>query len=283
MSTEDELPKRGHKLRQRLHEVITEADTPAGRWFDIILLIFIMASVLIVILESVPSLDSRYHMAFKATEWIFTIFFTIEYALRLYSTYKPRKYALSFFGVIDLLSILPTYLSLIIAGTHSLMVIRALRLLRVFRILKLANFTRQGRIIMAALVSSLPKILVFLVFILVLVMIFGSIMYLIEGGTNANFDSIPRSIYWAIVTLTTVGYGDITPNTNLGQALAAFIMILGYAVIAVPTGIISSDLIRQTSRDMRIEVNTQLCQYCGKKGHADDAQFCKYCSKPLNA
>lgn len=279
---EQQQKRKYHKTRQLLHELITEADTPRGKRFDIILLVMIIISVLVVMLESVPSLDARYHGTFVVLEWFFTIFFTIEYGLRLYTVYKPMKYAASFFGIIDLLAILPTYLSLFIAGTQSLMVIRALRLLRVFRILKLANFTRQGRIILAALKASLPKILVFLMFILVLVMIFGSVMYLIEGGNNENFDSIPRGIYWAIVTLTTVGYGDITPNSNLGQFLAAFIMILGYAVIAVPTGIISSDIIRKSHLDHDYD-NTQVCQYCGSGKHANGANYCKDCGEELHA
>ena len=273
---------KNHKFRQRIHEIITEADTPQGRWFDVILLIFIIASVAMVMMETVPKL-ARFETFFIALEWIFTIFFTIEYGLRLYSTYRPWKYATSFFGVIDLLAILPTYLSLIFGAGAPLMIIRALRLLRIFRILKLAKFTRQGKVILSALRSSFPKILVFLLFIVVLVMICGSVMYLIEGGHNPAFDSIPRSIYWAVVTLTTVGYGDITPHSSLGQFIAACIMILGYSVIAVPTGIISSDIIRNTASIEKEEsLNTQICQFCNKAGHTDDAHFCKHCGESLN-
>ncbi len=283
MSTHDE--HKHHDLRRKIHEVITEADTPAGRWFDIILFLFILASVAIVMLETMDSL-AKYTSLFIALEWIFTIFFTIEYGLRLYSTYKPMKYATSFFGVIDLLAIIPTYLGLLFGGYKSLMVIRALRLLRIFRILKLAKFTRQGKLILSSLRHSFPKIFVFLLFVVVVVMIFGAIMYLIEGGNNDGFDSIPRSVYWAIVTLTTVGYGDITPSTPLGQFIAACVMLLGYAVIAVPTGIISSEIVRSnqlTEPEALESTNTQICQFCSKAGHADDAEYCKHCGESLTA
>ena len=269
-------------LRNRLHEVIFEADTKAGKWFDIILLIAILASVIIVILESVPSYQAKYGTLFRTLEWAFTIFFTIEYGLRLYAVYKPMKYAKSFFGIIDLMSILPTYLSLLIVGTHSLMIVRGLRLLRVFRIFKLANFLSQGQVIMAALKSSRDKIFVFVIFILIMVSIFGSIMYLVEGASNDQFDSIPRSIYWAIVTLTTVGYGDISPVTPFGQAIAAVIMISGYAIIAVPTGIVTAEAMQQAARTKDKKVSTQSCRYCSAEGHDEDAEFCKYCGEALH-
>lgn len=269
-------------FREQLHEVIFEADTKAGKWFDIILLIAILASVIIVIVESVPSYQERFGTLFTALEWAFTIFFTIEYGLRLYAVYKPMKYAKSFFGIIDLMSILPTYLSLIFAGTHSLMIVRGLRLLRVFRIFKLANFLSQGQVIMSSLKASRDKIFVFVIFILIMVSIFGSIMYLVEGANNDQFDSIPRSIYWAIVTLTTVGYGDISPVTPFGQAIAAVIMISGYAIIAVPTGIVTAEAMQQAEKTKNKKISTQSCRYCSAEGHDKDALYCKYCGEALH-
>jgi len=265
-------------LKEKLHEIIFEADTRTGKFFDILLIILILASVLVVMLESVDSINTNYKYIFDILELVFTIFFTFEYILRLYIVYRPMKYALSFFGIVDLLAILPSYLSFFLVGSESLLVIRALRLLRVFRIFKLANFTREGQIIMIAMRKSLRKILVFLIFVLLLVTIFGSIMYLIEGNSNNGFDSIPRSVYWAIVTLTTVGYGDISPVTPLGQFLAAIVMMLGYAVIAVPTGIVTAELTWSKHHD----TNTQVCRYCAKEGHHDDAKYCDGCGEKLN-
>lgn len=264
--------------KERLHEIIFEADTPKGKAFDVWLLIFILASVMIVILETVPSLQERFGQTFLIMEWIFTIFFTIEYFLRLYCVYRPLKYATSFFGVIDLLSFLPTYLSLFIAGTQYFLVIRALRLLRVFRIFKLTHFLREGIVLVRALRESRRKILVFMMFVVLMVTIIGAMMYLVEGGQNPSFSSIPKSIYWAIVTLTTVGYGDITPVTNFGQFLSAIVMILGYAVIAVPTGIVSVGIMQSE----KATPTTQACRYCGRGGHDNDATYCKYCGARLN-
>ncbi len=266
-------------LKEKLHEIIFEADTPAGKAFDIALLLLIMASVLVVMLESIQSLQSRFASLFYILEWGFTIIFTIEYILRLYCVYRPARYAASFFGIVDLLAILPTYISLLIYGAQYLLVIRVLRLLRVFRIFKLGHFLREGEAIVRALKASQAKITVFLAFVLLLVIIIGSVMYLVEGGRNEGFSSIPRSIYWTIVTLTTVGYGDITPATALGQFLSAFIMILGYAIIAVPTGIVSAEMIGGFKKQA---YTTQSCRYCGKEGHADDAIYCKYCGEKLN-
>ncbi|MEM9547679.1 MAG: ion transporter [Bacteroidota bacterium] len=268
--------------RAKLHEVIFEAETKAGKTFDVILLIAILASVIVVILESVPTYDAKYGMIFDILEWMFTIFFTIEYGLRLYSEYNPKKYATSFFGIIDLMSILPTYLSILFVGTQSLMIVRGLRLLRVFRIFKLANFLIEGQIIIKALKASRAKITIFIIFILIMVSIFGSVMYLVEGTQNDQFDSIPRSIYWAIVTLTTVGYGDISPQTNFGQFIAAIIMISGYAIIAVPTGIVSSELMDVANRKRKQKVSSYTCQHCSEEGHDDDAKHCKYCGEKLN-
>lgn len=266
-------------LKHKIHEIIFEADTPAGKFFDIALLVFIIGSVLAVVLETVPSIFERYSEVIIILEWIFTIFFTIEYILRLYSTLKPLKYATSFYGIIDLLAILPSYLTLIFAGVQSLMVIRAIRLLRIFRIFKMVSFIEEAEYISRALFKSSRKILVFLFAILMIVVIVGSVMYLVEGSVNPDFDSIPRSIYWAIVTLTTVGYGDISPNSNFGQFIAAFVMILGYAVIAVPTGIVTNELM---TGKKQVQTNTQVCMSCSKAGHDDDATFCKYCGSEIN-
>ena len=270
-------PAEPNRLREQLHEIIFEADTPTGKLFDILLLVFILLSVAIVMVESVDQYAAAYGTYFVALEWVLTIFFTIEYLLRLYAVLRPWKYATSFFGIIDLLSILPAYLSLFALGSQSLLTIRALRLLRVFRIFKLGHYMNEGALIMNALRASYNKIMVFLFFILVLVTIIGSVMYLIEGEKNPAFTSIPKSVYWAIVTLTTVGYGDITPQTNIGQFLSAAVMILGYAVIAVPTGIVTNELIGQQDNP----TNTQACRFCGKEGHGDDAIYCKYCGEML--
>lgn len=277
--------KHNGPMRERLHEIIFEADTPAGKWFDISVLIMIIASVIVVMIETVPSLSDTTHNLLYGLEWVFTIFFTMEYILRMYVVHRKMKYATSFFGIIDLASILPAYLIFFGIGTTSLMTIRALRLLRVFRIFKMISFMRQGKIITDSLKASRAKIGIFMFFILIAITITGSLMYLIEGGTNEDFDSIPRSIYWAIVTLTTVGYGDIVPATVLGQMVASFIMIMGYSVIAVPTGIISADMMNRNKsrrRKKEKEITTQVCRYCCKEGHDQDAIFCKYCSEKLN-
>jgi len=266
--------------RERLHEIIFEADTKLGKWFDEALLVMIIMSVIVVMLETVDSYNAKYHTLFVFLEWVFTIFFTIEYFTRLYVVYNPKKYATSFYGVVDLLSILPTYISLFLGGTQSLMIIRALRLLRVFRIFKLGSYLSQGRVLSEALKASKGKIIVFLFAVFIMVCIFGSIMYLVESnGHNEQFDNIPRSIYWAIVTLTTVGYGDISPSTPLGQFIAAIVMILGYAVIAVPTGIVSSEIMKSSDDD---EVSTQACKYCMEEDHNISAVFCHQCGKELN-
>ena len=275
-------PPNFRTLRNKLHEIIFGADPPAGKGFDILLMVFIIASVLVVMLETVDYIAVRFATLFYVLEWTFTIFFTIEYLLRLYCVYHPLKYALSFYGIIDLLAILPTYISYFFAGTHYLVVIRALRLLRVFRIFKLGKFMREGRVILIALRESQAKITVFLVFIVLMVTIVGSVMYLVEGGEGSNFTSIPRSVYWAIVTLTTVGYGDIAPTTEIGQFLAAVVMIMGYAVIAVPTGIVSSELIRTTTKTTATP-DVRVCHYCASEGHDADAIHCKYCGEKLDA
>lgn len=259
----------------KLHEVIFEADTRAGKWFDIILLIAILLSVATVMLESVNSIANVYGTELRIIEWTFTIFFTIEYFARIFSLGKPLKYVFSFYGIIDLISLIPTYLGLFVAGTHTLTVIRSIRLLRVFRILKLVQFIGEANVLMKALKASRAKITVFLFAVLSLTFILGTVMYLIESP-ESGFTSIPRSIYWAIVTLTTVGYGDITPETVLGQTLASLIMIIGYAIIAVPTGIVGAELSKADTSS-----NTQSCPQCSLEGHDDDAKFCKYCSAEL--
>lgn len=262
--------------RQKLHEVIFEADTPLGKIFDILLIVAILASVLVVMLESVKSLDQRYGALFDTLEWIFTILFSLEYLARIISLKKPYYYIKSFYGIIDLLSVLPTYLSLFFVGTQALMVLRIMRLLRIFRVLKLVRFLSEANKLFSALKSSMPKIIVFLVSVVCINLIVGTLMYIIEGGDN-GFDSIPRSIYWAIVTMTTVGYGDIAPVTVIGQTVASFIMILGYGIIAVPTGIVTSEIHLAKSRKVSMEV----CPECGSEGHDRDAAYCKYCGAKM--
>lgn len=264
-------------VKLRLYEVIFEADTKTGKVFDVALLIVILLSILFVMLESVPSIEQKYSGLLKILEWIVTGIFTIEYILRIWIVKKARTYIFSFYGIIDLLSVLPTYLGLIFAGTQGLMVIRALRLLRVFRILKLNRYTKEGAIIVRALRESRIKISVFLFAVLTLVIIIGTVMYLVEGAGN-GFTSIPRGIYWAVVTLTTVGYGDISPATSLGQFLASVVMIIGYAIIAVPTGIVTAELTRYSNKPP----STQVCPECLTEGHDEDAIFCKNCGSKLN-
>lgn len=265
------------KWRHKLHEVIFEADTPAGKAFDLALLVLILISIASVLLESIAWVRAAYGVWLRAVEWIITGLFTVEYVLRLACVGRPIRYAVSFFGLVDLTAILPTYLSLFIGGAQSLIVIRALRLLRVFRILKLAHFVGESRVLAQALMASRRKILVFLGAVSTLVLIIGALMYLIEGE-DSGFTSIPQSIYWAIVTLTTVGYGDLAPQTVLGKALASLVMIIGYAIIAVPTGIVTVEMNRVRKEG---PVSTQACPQCGAEGHDPDAAFCKYCGGKL--
>jgi voltage-gated potassium channel len=263
-------------LKHKIHSVIFEADTFAGKLFDVVLLIMIILSVLILMLDTVPTYHVKYHDIFYVFEWIITVFFTIEYFLRLYSVYNPIRYAKSFFGIIDVLSTCPMYLSLFIPGVNSLMIVRILRLLRVFRIFKLENYLNQANIIIVAMKDSLRKISIFLFFIVLIVTIFGSILYVIEHNENEGFDSIPTSIYWAIVTITTVGYGDISPITPLGKMMASIIMIVGYAVIAVPTGIVTSSFITNSRKNP-----TKACKNCTTESHVIDAQYCYHCGFSL--
>ena len=263
----------------KLHDIIYEADTPAGKLFDIILLFVILFSIFLVMLESVESINAQYGYILDILEWIITILFSIEYLARIITVKSPRKYIFSFYGIIDLLSTIPKYLSLFILGAHSLVVIRALRLLRVFRILKLTRFIGESANFGKALRQSRAKIAVFITFVIVLCIILGSVMYLIENDKESGFTSIPRSVYWAIVTLTTVGYGDIAPITAIGQFIASLIMILGYGIIAIPTGIVTSEMTRADKK--LIPNNTQNCVNCSEAYHQDNAEFCHKCGHKI--
>jgi voltage-gated potassium channel len=266
-----------HKWQMRLHEVIYESETQAGKTFDIALLICIVVSITTVMLDSVDSLHDRYGRFFFVMEWFFTIAFTIEYILRLICIRRPFRYMFSVLGLIDLLAIIPSYLSVIIAGTESLLVLRALRLLRIFRIFRLVHFLSEMRFLSTAVKNSLRKISIFMLVVLTTVVILGSIIYLVEGQQN-GFTSIPQSVYWAIVTITTVGYGDIAPVTPLGQMIASFIMLLGYGIIAVPTGIITTEMaVAARTRDQ----DNRACPSCSREGHDQNAKFCKYCGWEL--
>lgn len=263
--------------RAKLHEIIFEADTLAGRTFDLVLILSITLSVVAVMLDSVASVNARWGDELYIAEWVFTILFTIEYILRIIAVKMPSRYIFSFFGLVDLLAILPTYVSILIPGSQYLLVIRILRVLRIFRVLKLATYLEEARTLTTALRNSSRKIAVFIFTVLALVVILGSLMYMIEGE-QSGFTSIPQAVYWAIVTLTTVGYGDISPSTPLGKALSAFIMILGYGIIAVPTGIVTVELSRTGSGKI---VTTTSCESCGGEGHDPDAVHCKHCGAEL--
>jgi voltage-gated potassium channel len=264
--------------RNKLHDIIYEADTKAGKWFDIILLILIVTSIIIVMLESIDTYSEKYHIFFNYAEWIITILFTIEYIARVISIKKPASYIFSFYGIIDLLSTIPKYLAIFFAGANALLALRALRLLRIFRVLKLARFIGESESLMKALKASRAKISVFLLAVLSLAIILGTLMYLIEGNQDSGFDSIPHSVYWAIVTLTTVGYGDIAPITPTGQFIASLIMILGYGIIAIPTGIVSAEY----SSQRKTHISTQACPHCNATDHHDNAEFCYECGEKLN-
>ncbi|MEC7849070.1 MAG: ion transporter [Candidatus Neomarinimicrobiota bacterium] len=264
-------------IKERIKIMIFGTDTPGGKLFDVVLIITIFLSIISVLLDSVNEYHQKYGYILRVAEWIFTIMFTIEYFLRIYCIRKPVSYIFSFFGIIDLLAVLPTYISLFIPGTEVLQVIRVLRVLRVFRVLKLVQYIGEADLLVKALVASRRKIFVFLFSLMNIVVILGSIMYLIEGQSS-GFTSIPRSIYWAIVTLTTVGYGDISPVTNLGQAIAAVIMIMGYSIIAVPTGIVTSEINFVLKKTKKRD-----CIVCGKEGFDEEAKFCSTCGSILTA
>ncbi len=265
------------KLRENLFEIIFEADTPAGKLFDITLLIVILLSIIAVIGESIPALRENHGRTFLILEWTFTLIFTVEYILRIFTARKRLHYVVSFFGIIDLLAIMPAFLGIFIIGARSLLVIRAIRLLRIFRVFKISRYLSAGDILVRALRSSREKIGVFLFTVLMVILLVGTLMYLIEGEKH-GFTSIPKSIYWAIVTLTTVGYGDITPQTAIGQFLSGILMIIGYAIIAVPTGIISVEIARSEMR----KPSTQVCPGCMSEGHDAGAIYCKFCGTRLN-
>lgn len=267
--------------KRKLHETLYEADTASGKIFNIALFIVIIASIVFVMLESIGSVDAEYHDFLNTAEWVITILFSLEYIARVITVKKPLKYIFSFFGIIDLLSTIPKYLSFfLIGGAHSLVALRALRLLRIFRILKLARYIGESTNLTRALKASRAKLSVFILFVFILCIILGTIMYLIESGQDSGFTSIPRSIYWAIVTLTTVGYGDIAPVSALGQLISSFIMLMGYAIIAVPTGIVSSEIINTNKHN--VPTNTQACPYCMTNSHKDNAEFCYNCGNKLN-
>ncbi len=270
----------GHKrFRKRVHEALFETNTAVGRLFEIILLGLIILSIIIVIFETVPSIQKEYRSVLIFLEWMMTIVFTAEYILRIYTANFPWRYVKGFYGIVDLISIIPTYLGLFIVGSHSMSIVRALRLLRVFRIFKLTKYLSQGQMIVDALKASRTKISIFMFFVLLMVCIFGSLMYIIEGGADSGFDSIPRGIYWAIVTLTTVGYGDISPTTTLGQFMASIIMISGYAVLAVPTGIVSAEMVK--AGEETNAPDTKECTRCGEPGNLEHARYCLRCGEKL--
>lgn len=263
--------------RSKLFKIIYHADTPAGKWFDIFLIFAIVISVFTIILDSVAELHIEYGEIFRVLEWFFTILFTLEYLLRIICIRRPERYIFSFFGIVDLLSIIPTYLSLFIVGAQHLLVIRVLRILRVFRILKLLKFTEEAQILVRSLKNSRYKIFVFFLFVLTVLTIFGSIMYLIEGPEN-GFTSIPTGIYWAVVTLTTVGYGDVAPMTIPGRMVASMIMLTGYSIIAVPTGIFAAEINKEVKRGRSL---LRVCTTCNLKGHTKNANFCRRCGEQL--
>ena len=264
-------------LRDRIRIIIFEADTKAGRRFDVTLIGMILLSVLTVMLDSVPQINAKYGQQLYYAEWFFTVLFTVEYAVRLWCIEHSWGYAKSFYGVVDLLSVLPTYLSLWFPGAQFFLAVRILRVLRVFRVLRMVRYVGEAELIAQALAASRRKIIVFVASVLALMVIFGALMYVAEGGTNPAFASIPHSIYWAVTTMTTVGYGDITPTTPLGQSLASFIMIMGYGIIAVPTGIVTLELNEANRR----QANTRTCSDCSAEGHSREASYCWRCGAPL--
>ncbi len=264
--------------REALNDIIFGAETKTGRAFDVLLIISILLSVMVVMLDSVESIQQHHAVLLYYLEWSFTVLFTVEYLLRLICVRRPWLYMRSFFGIVDLISIIPTYFSLFIPTAKYLLTFRVLRLLRIFRILKLSEYMGEARVLMDALQSSSRKVMVFLYTVITLVIVFGSLMYVVEGSDN-GFTSIPKSIYWAVVTLTTVGYGDISPQSPLGQTIASMIMILGYGIIAVPTGIYSAELVKT----YRVgDIRNDACPSCGRTGHDVDAGFCKYCGHELD-
>ncbi len=268
------------ELKDKLYEIIFEADTFWGKTFDVALIGCISFSILIVVLESLNSIPPRFALALEITEYVLTVFFTLEYFLRIYCSPRPKEYVLSFFGLVDLMATLPVYLEFFLPGSRYFLIIRAFRLIRVFRIFKLFSFLAEGHLLLVSLRQSFNKILVFFFFVVIMVMAIGTIMYIIEGNEPGTaFNNIPNSIYWAIVTMTTVGYGDITPVTGLGRFLSAIVMLMGYTIIAVPTGIVSATMINESNKKR----NKRTCPHCGKKGHDENATYCKFCGQELDA
>lgn len=264
-------------LKHRLFVIIFGTNTKAGKWFDEFLLVVILLSVFAVVLESVNAIRAEYGSELYIIEWFFTIVFTIEYLLRIYVSPQPLRYMRSFFGIIDLISILPTYISIFLPGANTLLIVRLMRVLRVFRVLKLTRYNRESNILLRSMVQARQKVFVFFLWILVLTTIFGALMFVVEGPEN-GFTSIPRSIYWAIITITTVGYGDITPQTPFGQGIASLTMILGYSILAVPTGIITAEI----TTEMQRRSDKLFCTSCARSGHTHDAEFCKFCGNSLD-
>jgi voltage-gated potassium channel len=275
MAASENLTPPTNNFRHKLHTIIYEADTPAGKFFDLTLLVLILISVVAVMLESVASIRTRYGETLNVIEWIITIFFTLEYIGRLIALRQPLRYVFSFYGVVDLLATLPMYINLLFPGSGFLLSIRAIRLLRIFRILKLVHFVGASNQLVDALRKSRAKIAVFLFGVVVMCIIMGTVMYLVEGPEH-GFTSIPMSIYWAVVTLTTVGFGDITPSTPLGQFISIVIMIMGYGIIAVPTGLVTAQMMNNS-----VDTNTQTCQNCGAYNHRDNAKYCYNCGAHL--
>ena len=273
----DNHARTGLTWKQKLHTIIYESGTPAGKAFDVTLLFLIFTSIIIVMLDSIGWMHAKYGSLFLVLEWIYTILFSIEFILRLICIRKPLSYLFSFFGMIDFLSIVPTYLSLFVGGAQTLLVVRALRLLRVFRIFKLRHYVNEMQFLMRAIKGSFRKISIFMLIVFTTVIILGSVMYLVEGGRN-GFDSIPDSIYWAIVTITTVGYGDISPVTPVGKLIASVIMLMGYGIIAVPTGIITTEMALAARKKSHSD---EVCANCGKEGHDENARFCNACGNKL--
>lgn len=264
--------------RQKLHHIIFGTDTAAGKTFDLVLIYAIIISVAVVMMETVQPVHSEYMFVFDSVEWFFTLLFTLEYAIRIYTHPSPRKYIFSFYGFIDLVAILPTYLALFLTGAESLIVLRLLRVMRIFRVLKLIEYVYEANTLWRSIVASRRKILVFFCFVFVLATIFGSLMFLVEGPYNDDFSSIPTSIYWTVVTISTVGFGDIVPQTPFGQVVATVVILTGYSIIAVPTGIITSQLIDQIRADRML----YLCDECGDGEHDRVARYCKTCGNKFD-
>ena len=278
-AAETELGKPPHGWRRRAHEIIFESDTPAGRAFDKWIVAAILVSVAVVIVDSVPAFRNRWRTGFDAAEWFFTLLFTVEYLARIVSVQRPLRYVRSFFGIVDLLSVLPTYLAILVPETHALIDVRVLRLLRIFRIFKLTDYVVEYQMLAEALAASRRKILVFLSAVLMVVLILGTLLYVVEGPEH-GFKDIPTSVYWAVTTITTVGFGDITPKTDAGRFIASVMMLIGWGTLAVPTGIVSAEFTAQYFRRDPLG-RVRVCTRCASAGHDPDAAFCKDCGAPL--